>query len=285
MPERLGLKNRTTVSGKDDVEYRSNLNNTLPEMLPGADYGNTEFPLVLLLHGLGNTHQMFRGHRQHLAGLGINTHAQDFPQYSTEFGFEEHAVWLGDYIETILVNSDIRQIILTGHSLGGLVALQYMSGDHQLVHKVSGALVSSSPTGVGRNGATRAIKVGNELLKRVPLGLYRSASAFLAWITGYREILTVSTMDNQIMYQCYRDLMGKDWREVISQIDNTIPIMFYHGTKDIWVKGVGNQAMYHHPNATYILDPSGRHSPPNPEDLSRMVVYINNQNRNTADFS
>jgi pimeloyl-ACP methyl ester carboxylesterase len=264
---------RIFITGEDRSEYRRELETAMPlpnETTPGDQ------PALVFLHGLGNTSKMFEDYQGNAKEYGYVTAALDFPQdYSQSFGFDEHGFWLNTQLKD-LCNG--KNIIIVGHSLGGLVTLSYLSDTRNETRgRVIGAVLTSTPAGSGNTEANGTTKMLNELLGKVPLGVYRFGARSLG--KRSKQIRVMQDMDNGAMYECYTGLMNRDWREDVWWIGPVkIPIVFYRGAKDRWVNGAGYSAAYCYPYSTQVINPIGKHKIPAPEDVVRMVYYVQRQN-------
>ena len=130
---------------------------------------------ILLLHGVGCNAGVWSGFRRHLAKCGIG------PVYALSYGpplasIEHFADQVADRIAGIEAATGAGQVILVGHSMGGLVARAYL-------RQYGGAKVRRLITiGTPHHGSMHAW-----LMAGVSLAQMRPANAWLSALNGNAE--------------------------------------------------------------------------------------------------
>lgn len=96
---------------------------TLGRMIWSRSGDRTDGPLLVLLHGLGATAEVWRGVEQALPDawpggwLAVDLAGHGRSPWTRSYGFTDHAAAVG----TVLPED--RELVLLGHSMGGMVAL------------------------------------------------------------------------------------------------------------------------------------------------------------------
>ncbi len=93
-----------------------------------------ERPSLLLLHGAGMDHTVWAFQGRALAFHGYNALAPDLPGHGANADLpppariEEHAGWLRELLDAL----DLGEVVLVGHSMGALVALEAAAADSRV---------------------------------------------------------------------------------------------------------------------------------------------------------
>jgi pimeloyl-ACP methyl ester carboxylesterase len=100
--------------------------------------------VVVLLHGAGNDHTVWRYQTRLLAGLGVPVVAPDLPGHGGSdgpppSGIEAAAGWVGALLDALGATS----AAVAGHSMGSLIALAAAAADPGRIRRI--ALVATSP--------------------------------------------------------------------------------------------------------------------------------------------
>lgn len=98
---------------------------------------------VLLVHGAGNDHTVWRFQTRRLAGLGVPAVAVDLPGHGRSDGpalasVPELAAWTRRLLDSL----GVTEATLVGHSMGSLIALQAAAADPGRITRI--ALVATS---------------------------------------------------------------------------------------------------------------------------------------------
>ena len=107
-------------------------------MIWSRTVGSTSGPLLVLLHGLGATAEVFAGVEQVLADtwsggwLAVDLPGHGRSEWDPPYTFARHA----DAVRVLLPHD--RDVILLGHSMGGVVALELADGSVPLPTAVVG---------------------------------------------------------------------------------------------------------------------------------------------------
>lgn len=130
-------------------------------------------PAVVLLHGAGMDHTVWRGLSRHLANHGRQVLAPDLPGHGRSAGpplgtIDEMARW----VRALLDERGIKTTTVVGQSMGGLVALRMAAGSGGLVDNLvilcSGAQLEVHP----------------ELQQAADVGDRRAVELILSWSFG-----------------------------------------------------------------------------------------------------
>lgn len=130
-------------------------------------------PAVVLLHGAGMDHTVWRGLSRHLANHGRQVLAPDLPGHGRSGGpplgtIDEMACW----VRALLDERGIKTTTIIGHSLGGLVALRVAAG--------SGGLIDN----LIMIGSGAQLEVHPELQQAADVGDRRAVELILSWSFG-----------------------------------------------------------------------------------------------------
>ncbi len=130
-------------------------------------------PSVLLLHGAGMDHTVWRGLARHLAHHGWRVLSPDFPGHGRTPGpalesIEEMAAW----VIRLLDDEGVSRTTVVGHSMGGLVALRLGA---QIGPAVNGLVLVCS--------ATR-LDVHSELQQAADARNHKAVELILSWSFG-----------------------------------------------------------------------------------------------------
>lgn len=101
--------------------------------------------VVLLVHGAGNDHSVWRYQTRLLAGMGVPVLAVDLPAHGRSEGpalpsIEDMAGWVVALLDTL----EVDRATIVGHSMGSLVAIASAAADPGRVRRI--ALIGSSGT-------------------------------------------------------------------------------------------------------------------------------------------
>ena len=128
---------------------------------------------VLLLHGAGMDHTVWRGLARHLAHHGGRVVAPDFPGHGRTPGpalgsIEEMANWVKELLE----GEGAGKPTIVGHSMGGLVALRL------------GALVGPGVEGLVLISSASRMEVHSELQHAADARDHKAVELILSWSFG-----------------------------------------------------------------------------------------------------
>ena len=137
----------------------------------GADEGSERS--VLLLHGAGMDHTVWRGLARHLAHHGWRVLAPDFPGHGRTPGptlesIDEMANWARGLLE----DEGVREATVVGHSMGGLVALRLS------------ALIGSDVSGLVLICSASRMEVHSELQHAADTRDHKAVELILSWSFG-----------------------------------------------------------------------------------------------------
>ena len=100
-------------------------------------------PSILLMHGSGLTHIVWSLHEQFYSSQGFNVLSVDIPGHGNSEGPALKSIEeISDWIKTLMTKTDIKKIIIIGHSQGGLVGIDFASRYPELTDKI--VLVAAS---------------------------------------------------------------------------------------------------------------------------------------------
>ncbi|MAJ23472.1 MAG: alpha/beta hydrolase [Candidatus Pelagibacter sp.] len=100
-------------------------------------------PSILLMHGSGLTHIVWSLHEQFYSSQGFNVLSVDIPGHGNSEGPALKSIEeISDWVKALMKKTDIKKIIIIGHSQGGLVGIDFASRYPELTNKI--VLVSSS---------------------------------------------------------------------------------------------------------------------------------------------
>jgi pimeloyl-ACP methyl ester carboxylesterase len=90
----------------------------------GLEFGAAQ-PVVVLIHGAGQDHSIFRLHTRRLAHGGVSPLAVDLPGHGRSAGsglgsVAEYAAWVVDLLDALGVD----RAFIVGHSMGSLIAIE-----------------------------------------------------------------------------------------------------------------------------------------------------------------
>lgn len=130
---------------------------------------------VLLLHGAGMDHTVWRGLARHLAHHGWRVLAPDFPGHGRTPGpalesIDEMANW----VRGLLEGESVKRAAIVGHSMGGLVALRL------------GALVGSLVDSLVLICSAARMEVHSELQQASDARDHKAVELILSWSFGAR---------------------------------------------------------------------------------------------------
>lgn len=92
---------------------------------------------VVLVHGAGNDHSVWRYQTRLLAGLGVPVLAVDLPGHGRSEGPPLTTVpAMGEWVLALLDTLDVTTATLVGHSMGSLIALAAAVADHRRVTRL-----------------------------------------------------------------------------------------------------------------------------------------------------
>lgn len=102
----------------------------------------SRLPHVFLIHGAGSDHTVWRGVAKLMNGVKANMLAPDLPGHGASGGKPlDGIVQMGTWILSLAEALDAREIVLAGHSMGSLVALEAAA---QLKQRVTHTLLIGS---------------------------------------------------------------------------------------------------------------------------------------------
>ena len=95
------------------------------------------------MHGSGLTHIVWSLHEQFYSSQGFNVLSVDIPGHGNSEGPALKSIEeISDWIKTLMTKTDIKKIIIIGHSQGGLVGIDFASRYPELTDKI--VLVAAS---------------------------------------------------------------------------------------------------------------------------------------------
>jgi pimeloyl-ACP methyl ester carboxylesterase len=129
-----------------------------------------ELPSVLLLHGAGQDHTLWRLQARALAGEGWNAVVPDLPGHRLSGGeLLTSVVEMAEWAESLLDALEIGRVVVGGHSMGSLIAVQ-LAADHpeKVVHLVL-------------TGAADRMPVNDDLLELAAAGDGEAVELVTGW--------------------------------------------------------------------------------------------------------
>ena len=100
-------------------------------------------PSILLMHGSGLTHIVWSLHEQFYSSQGFNVLSVDIPGHGNSDGPALKSIEeISDWIKVLITKTEIKKIIIIGHSQGGLVGIDFASRYPELTDKI--VLVAAS---------------------------------------------------------------------------------------------------------------------------------------------
>ena len=95
-------------------------------------------PTIVFLHGAGLNHTVWTMQARYFAHHGCNVFVPDMPGHGNSDGpicasIPDAADWVGDYLRAL----DCGPVLLAGHSMGSLVALESAARHPDLIHAVA----------------------------------------------------------------------------------------------------------------------------------------------------
>ncbi len=235
---------------------------------------------VALVHGMGEHCGRYQALAERFTQAGIAVHGFDLPGHGRTPGqrghinsWEEMRGGVGAFLEKVLGEAPQRPLFLYGHSLGGLIAI-----DYAILHPegLRGLIVSAPALDLSGFSATRIAlaKVLSRLLPRLALstgldveGLSRDPEV----VRVYQEDPLVHDKATTRFGASIIEAVGRIW-ERAGELD--VPLLILHGQDDrlvpadssarfIRLAGSGDKQR--------IEYPQGYHEPHN--DLQREKVY------------
>jgi 3-oxoadipate enol-lactonase len=108
-------------------------------------------PTVLMLHGIGGGHLAFAPQVETLAVAGYRAVAWDMPGYGHSAPIEPYTFkGLAQSCVTLIESLKCGEVVLLGHSMGGMVAQEVVARRPELVSKL--ILCGTSPSGLPNDG-------------------------------------------------------------------------------------------------------------------------------------
>jgi pimeloyl-ACP methyl ester carboxylesterase len=240
-----------------------------------ADEGSE--PSVLLLHGAGMDHTVWRGLARHLAHHGWRVLAPDFPGHGRTQGpalesIEEMARWVIGLLE----DEGVRKTTIVGHSMGGLVALRL------------GALAGSVAERLVFICSATKLDVHSELQQAADARDHKAVELILSWSFGAGGRMGgLSDPGVSAMVTCRRvlesglDVLGSDLRACSGYLGGSddaaairAPSLVVAGSEDRMVRPGSAAALAGIlTGARYDLVPGGGHMlmVQQPERVRRLV--------------
>lgn len=140
---------------------------------------------VVLLHGTGDTNGVWQHLTHELRGDGWAVFAPEFGNRCTA-GVEESAEQVGAYLDAVLAVTGAEQVVLVGHSQGGIVARYWMrmlGGADRVRHLVSLGVPHNGTTMGGMLSSITTSKTGESMMTTIVQSWF-GPSAFQL-ITGH----------------------------------------------------------------------------------------------------
>jgi pimeloyl-ACP methyl ester carboxylesterase len=104
--------------------------------------------VVLLLHGIGGGHRVFAPQMQALSGAGWRAMAWDMPGYGYSRTVTPYDLaTLADSCLELIELQDARELVLVGHSMGGMVAQEVVA---QAPEAVAGLVLAGTTAAFGK---------------------------------------------------------------------------------------------------------------------------------------
>lgn len=232
-------------------------------------------PVVVLVHGAGADHTLWRGQTRYLAHHGFSVLAVDLPGHGRSSGEAASTIEsLGDTVAALLDALGVESASLVGHSMGSLVALD-TAGRHP--GRVSGlVLVATSPV----------MAVHPALLESALAGEDLSLELARAWLHGRhaggdREPGTWRAgVDWRLTAGIGLDVYAKDlaacraWEAAPERADSvTCPALVVSGGSDRMTDQAGGAVLAHLLGAEHVVLDAGHVIPSEtPWELTQLLV-------------
>ncbi len=171
-----------------------------------AQDGATAGPAVVLVHGAGNDHTVWRYQTRLLAGMGLRAMAVDLPGHGRSDGpawrtVPELAGWLGRLLDAV----DAPAATVVGHSMGSFVAMAAAAADPTRVTRI-GLVGTAERMGVHPALQTAADACDDAAIDMVVGWSHTGASRF----GGHRQAGVWTAGQTRRLLERNRGVLGAD---------------------------------------------------------------------------
>ena len=133
--------------------------------------GPTDAPDLVLVHGAGFDHNVFRFQTRYFAGRGHRVFAPDLPGHGVSDGPASSTIpEMADWLDGALEELDVRDPVVLGHSMGSFIALAHTARHPEKVSRL--VLVAT----------TDRMRVHPELLSSAQAGDQHAIDLMVGWM-------------------------------------------------------------------------------------------------------
>ncbi len=207
--------------------------------------------VLLVVHGLGEHSGRYMNVVNHFVPLGYAVYGLDHIGHGKSDGEREFVERFDDFTDTLTIFynlvaewQDDKPIFLLGHSMGGLIVLNYLL-DHQA--DFNGAIISGPAVKVGEGISQATITMGKILSKLAPkMGLL---ALDVNTISKDPEVVQAYINDPLVFHgktpaRLAAELLSSMLRVTTEASKITLPITIVHGSEDALADPAGSQMLY-----------------------------------------
>lgn len=250
----------------------------LPEVSPKA--------VIALVHGFGEHSSRYMNVVNHMVSNQYGVYGYDHRGHGNSPGqrghidsWVEYRIDLLNFLKMIRVKQLERPIFLMGHSMGALIALDFILSENE---KLAGAIISGAPidpVGVAKPYLVALARILSRIYPRFSLDLgldHDAISRIQSVVRSYKE--------DPLVHGKITARWGTESLSVLEsvkmQVENVnIPILMIHGEADRFSSAEGakkffDQIRFH--DKEFISYPAGYHEPHNDLDYEKMLSDLLN---------
>ena len=204
---------------------------------------------LINLHGLGDHSGLYAPLTEKLAAAGIAVHALDMRGHGRSPGPRAYVERWDDYlddleafIEWVAGREPGLPIFLLGHSLGGLISLDYAI---RRPARLAGVIVSAPP--LGAVGVPRVLMLLGRIMARIWPRFSLNVGMDLTGLSRDPAVVETITGD-ELFHRRGTARLAVDVPAAIARVQATatelsVPLLLLHGTADRMVPAEGTQAL------------------------------------------
>ncbi len=240
--------------------------------------------VIALVHGMGEHSGRYMNVVNYFVPLGYTVYGFDHRGHGKSQGKRGHVMsWsefrqdVGTYIQIIKTECAGQPVFLMGHSLGGLVVLDYS------LHHPEGirAVIASSPA-LSKPGIPGILLFISKIMSKIWPGLTVKTKLKIEAISRDPEVIR-DYKNDPLVHSMASARLGTEFnncREATLAKANefSLPLLIYHGKEDCIVPPQGSREFYEamttEDRELHLFD-GGYHEPHNDIDKDKVFIIIN----------
>lgn len=228
--------------------------------------GGVEWPegareAVMLIHGAGNDHSVWRYQTRLLAGMGLAVVAVDLPGHGRNVGPALTSVGaMGAWVVSLLDVLDVDRVTVVGHSMGSLIALAAAAAGPERIGRLG--LIGTAPRMAVHPALLEAARERDPLAVDLIIGWSHTAASRFG---GHRQAGMWTSAQTRRLLERNLDVLGIDLSACAAfdaeavAADLDVEALVISGQRDKMTPVKGGTAVAKMLGARHVVVPGGSH--------------------------